>query len=362
MIHRSVIQGNVIEKVRTRLITHDRDASAANVAEALRAEGMILSDDSLLTVVEELRHELHGAGPLEEWLRLPDVTDLVVNGPRDVFVDRGSGLERVGCDLGDEERVRALAQRMAARAGKRLDDASPYVDARLPDGSRMHCVLAPVATDHTCISVRIPRRKAFTLDDLLDRRMLTIRQAEVLVDAVAQGANCVVSGGTGTGKTTLLNTVLGLIPAHERVIVVEDSAELTPTHPHVVRLQARIPNAEGVGQVTMRDLVRQTLRMRPDRIVVGEVRGVEVVDLLSALNTGHQGSFTTVHANSPQDVPARFEVLGLMAGMDREAVHALVAGALSLVIQVERGDRRKVSGIHRITTSPAGWVRTEAYA
>lgn len=352
----------VVEKVRTRLITHDRDASPANVAEALRAEGMILSDESLIAMVEELRRELHGAGPLEKWLRLPEVTDLVVNGPRDVFIDRGAGLERVHCDLGDEERVRGLAQRMAARAGKRLDDASPYVDARLPDGSRMHGVLAPIASDHTCISIRIPRRKAFSLEELLERDMLTMRQADIVQEAVAQGANCVVSGGTGTGKTTFLNTVIGLVPANERLVVVEDSAELTPSHPHVVRLQARIPNAEGVGQITMRDLVRQTLRMRPDRIVVGEVRGVEVVDLLSALNTGHRGSFTTVHANSPNDVPARFEVLGLMAGMDRRAVHALVAGALAYVIHIERTDRRRVSGIHRVVTTADGWVRTESYA
>jgi len=353
---------SLVERVRTRLITHDRDASPANVAEALRAEGMILSDSSLVTMVEDLRRELQGAGPLEEWLRLPDVTDLVVNGPQSVFIDRGHGLEKVPCDLGDEERVRALAQRMAARAGKRLDDASPYVDARLPDGSRMHCVLAPIATDNTCISVRIPRSQVFSFEDLRAHHMLTSAQADFLEHAVQTGATCVISGGTGSGKTTMLNTLLSAVPTHERIVIVEDSAELNPHHPHVVRLQARVPNAEGAGLVSMRDLVRQTLRMRPDRIVVGEVRGVEVIDLLAALNTGHQGSFTTVHANSPDDVPARFEALGLMAGMDRQAVHALLAGAISYVIHIERTDRRKVTGIHQLVTTPQGWVSTRAAA
>jgi pilus assembly protein CpaF len=260
----------------------------------------------------------------------------------------------------DEDHVRRIAVRLASWAGRRLDEASPYVDARLPDGARLHCVIPPISTDGTCVSLRIPRRTGFSLDELQERGTVDEVSAAVLRDLVARRASFLVTGGTGTGKTTALGALLALVPHNERIVLVEDTAELQPRHPHVVRLQSRPANVEGAGQVTMRDLVRQSLRMRPDRVVVGEVRGPEVIDLLMALNTGHEGGCGTVHANSPQDLPARIEALGLTAGVDRSAVHALLASAVDAVVHIARGPggARVVEGIHGLVERN-GFVVTE---
>jgi pilus assembly protein CpaF len=328
----------------------DADATPAKVAEALRAEGVVLGEDAVGDLVNNLRQELVGAGPLEPLLRRMDVTDVLVNGPGAVWIDRGRGLERTDVRFGSDQDVRRLAQRLAASAGRRLDESAPFVDARLDDGSRLHAVLPPIATDGTLISLRIPRRQAFTVDELVERGSLDATAAAWLTAIIQARLAFLISGGTGAGKTTILSTLLSQVATDHRMVLVEDSAELTPTHPHVVRLQARPPNIEGAGSVTLRDLVRQALRMRPDRLIVGEVRGAEVVDLLSALNTGHEGGCGTVHANSAAAVPARLEALGLTAGLDRAAVHALVGAGLDAVIHVgrDRSGRRHVAGIHTV--------------
>ena len=222
----------------------------------------------------------------------------------------------------------------------------------------MHAVLPPISGQGTCLSLRIPRRRVFTLPELVDVGMLPEQGADILARLVAQRAAFLVSGGTGSGKTTLLNSLLSVVDPGERVVVVEDSAELQPDHPHVVRLQARPPNTEGSGEVTVRDLVRQALRMRPDRVVVGEVRGAEVVDLLAALNTGHEGGCGTVHANSAADVPARLESLALPAGLSRQGLHAQVAAGLRAVVHVVRSPRRRVAGVALLHRDAAGWVST----
>lgn len=329
----------LVERVRRRLAADAAAPSPENVARALRAEPGVLGPDTVLAVVDQVRRDTGGAGVLEPLLGLPGVTDVLVNGADSVHVDRGDGLEPVDVRFTDEAEVRRLAQRLAALAGRRLDDASPWVDARLPDGTRLHAVLAPIAQPGTVVSLRVPSRRSLSLDDLVTAGSLTAAGADVLRGIVASRAAFVVSGGTGSGKTTLLAALLAEVPGHERLVVVEDAAELRPRHPHVVGLEARPANVEGRGAVDLRDLVRQALRMRPDRLVVGEVRGSEVVDLLAALNTGHEGGCGTIHANSASDVPARFEALALTAGLPREAVHAQLAAGLDLVVHVRRDHR-----------------------
>lgn len=339
----------LVERVRRRLVDDGitRVPDSARVAAALRDEGVVLGDESLLELVGSLRDELGGLGPLQSLLVDPRVTDVLVNGPREVWVDRGRGLERASVGFADADAVLRLAQRLASVAGRRLDEASPYVDARLADGTRLHAVIPPIASSGALISLRIPHREGFDLDDLIRVGTVDAWGAAWLRAIVEARLAFLVTGGTGSGKTTLLATLLELVDPDQRIVVVEDSAELRPRHPHLVRLEARPANLEGVGQVTLRDLVRQALRMRPDRVVVGEVRGAEVVDLLAAMNTGHEGGCGTVHANSPADVPARLEALGLMAGLPRDAVHALIAAGVHLVIHLQRSPRA-VSEVHLV--------------
>jgi len=278
---------------------------------------------------------LPGAGPLTPLLIDPSVTDVLVNGV-EVYADKGCGPERVDVTFGSLQQVRRLAQRLTAACGRRLDEGSPYVDARLPDGTRLHAVLPPIATDGPYLSLRTFRRQAFTVDELIGRQTLNAAGAEMLTAIVAARLSYLVTGGTGTGKTTLLSTMLGLVPTAERIVIVEDAAELRPSHPHVVGLQGRTANVEGSGVVGLRDLLRQALRMRPDRLVVRECRGAEVVDLLGAMNTGHEGGAGTLHANSASDVPARLEALGLLSGVPRVAIHAQIAAALHVVVHMRR--------------------------
>ncbi|PHX60729.1 MAG: pilus assembly protein CpaF [Actinobacteria bacterium] len=349
----------LLDRVRSRLIEGHADATPTRVASALRAEGVVLGDDAVLGLVESLRQELVGAGPLEPLLRTGEVTDVLVNGPKNVWIDRGNGLERTDVVFRSDDEVRKLAQRLASTVGRRLDDSTPFVDARLPDGTRLHAVIPPVAVEGTLISIRVPPRKAFTLDELVAVGSIDATGAQWLRSLIDQRRAFVISGGTGSGKTTILSALLGLVSADERIVMIEDSAELMPNHPHAVRLQSRVANVEGAGLITMRELVRQALRMRPDRIVVGEVRGAEVVELLTALNTGHEGGCGTVHANSAADVPARLEALGLTAGLDRLAVHALVAAGLDAVVHLQRGSngKRVVEGIYVLTRGADQLVR-----
>lgn len=349
----------LVEAVRARLVAEGQPPTPARVAAALRSEGGVLTDDEVLAIAQRLRADLAGAGPLDPYLRDPEVTDVLVNRPDDVWVDAGQGLRRVGVRVGGEAEVRRLAQRLAALGGRRLDDACPYVDARLPDGVRLHAVLPPVAPEGTCLSLRLPRRRAFSLDELVAAGTLSGQGKELLGALVTARVAFVVSGGTGTGKTTLLSSLLSLVRRDERVVLVEDSAELRPGHGHVVRLETRPPNVEGAGGVTLHDLVRQALRMRPDRLVVGEVRGAEVVELLAALNTGHEGGCGTLHANRAADVPARLEALACAAGLSRQAVHSQLAAALDAVVHLTR-DRddgvRRVAEICVLRRDAAGLV------
>jgi pilus assembly protein CpaF len=351
----------LVERVRRRLIEDGASASvdSARVTAALRDEGVVLGDESLLRLVGSLRDEMAGLGPLQPLLADPRVTDILVNGPADVWCDRGHGLERAPVGFHDAAAIRRLAQRLASMAGRRLDEASPFVDARLADGTRLHAVIPPVAPEGAIISLRIPHHRGFDLADLVRNGTVDSQGARWLEAIVCARLAFLVSGGTGSGKTTLLATLLSMVDQAHRIVLVEDSAELRPRHPHVVRLESRPANLEGVGLVSLRDLVRQALRMRPDRLVVGEVRGAEVVDLLAAMNTGHEGGCGTVHANSPTDVPARLEALGLMAGLPRDAVHALIGAGVHALIHLQ-GSPRVISAIHVVhvlegiaTTVPA---------
>ncbi|MGW2403382.1 TadA family conjugal transfer-associated ATPase [Streptomyces sp. NPDC001739] len=350
----------LLEAVRRRLAEAGAEPTPARVAVALREEGRLLGDTEVLGVVGALRSEMVGSGPLEPLLAAPDVTDVLVTAPDEVWVDRGAGLERTDVRFRDGAEVRRLAQRLAAVAGRRLDDARPWVDARLPDGTRLHAVLPPVAVGGTCLSLRVLRPRAFALAELVAAGTVPPGGDRLLRAVLAARLSFLISGGTGSGKTTLLSTLLGLVGAAERIVLAEDSAELRPDHPHVVRLETRPANQEGAGRVTLRDLVRQALRMRPDRLVVGEVRGPEVTDLLAALNTGHEGGCGTVHANAACDVPARLEALGSTAGLDRAALHSQLAAALSVVLHLvrDRTGRRRIAEVHVLERHRDGCVVT----
>ena len=334
---------DLVEEVRERLARTPGSLTPHRVAEALRASGRPVGDATVLAVHEALRRDVVGAGPLEPLLRLAGVTDVLVNGPDQVYVDRGGGLERTDVTFPDDESVRRLAQRLAASGGRRLDDATPHVDVRLADGTRFHAVLAPLARPGTLVSLRVPHQRVLDIDELVTAGTLTEHGARLLRRVVARRLAFLVSGGTGSGKTTLLNSLLSLAPPGERLVLVEDASELRPDHPHVVALEARPPNVEGVGEVGLHTLVRQALRMRPDRLVVGEVRGAEVVELMAALNTGHEGGCGTIHANSARDVPARVEALALAAGLGREAAHSQFLAGVDAVLHLGRDqDGRRV--------------------
>ncbi len=333
-----------LEVVRDRLARSPGALTPHRVAEALRETGRPVGDAAVLAVYETLRRDVVGAGPLEPLLRTPGVTDVLVNGPDRVYLDRGAGLELTSVQFPGEAAVRRLAQRLAALGGRRLDDATPYCDLRLPDGSRFHAVLAPLARPGTLISLRVPRSRVFTVEELVGSGTLTGDVARLLEAIIESRLAFLVSGGTGSGKTTLLAALLSRVDPAERVVLVEDASELRPDHPHVVALEGRPANIEGAGAVELRTLVRQALRMRPDRLVVGEVRGAEVVDLMAALNTGHEGGCGTLHANSAVDVPARIEALALAAGLGRAAAHSQLASAVDVVVHLARGPdgRRRV--------------------
>ena len=335
----------LVERVRARLATGAGTPRPVAVAALVREEtGGLLGDRAVLSVVRAATDELSGAGLLEPLLRTPGVTDVLVNGPHSVWIDRGAGLEQVDVRFPDEAAVRRLAARLAAAAGRRRDDAAPWVDAGLPDGTRLHAVLPPVSGAGTCLSLRVLRRAALSFADLADRGAFPGAAADLLTAMVRARLAFLVTGGTGTGKTTVLSALLGLVDPGERLVLCEDAPELAPRHPHVVRQQTHPPNKKTTKAVSLRDLVRQALRMRPDRLVVGEVRGGEVVDLLAALNTGHDGGCGTLHVNRAGDLPARLEALGEAAGLGRAAVHSQAAAALSLVVHLRRSpDGRHVA-------------------
>jgi pilus assembly protein CpaF len=296
-------------------------------------------------IAREVIDDILGHGPIEPLLRDETVSEIMVNGPRQIFVERAGQISAVDTEFADEDHLRRVIDRIVSRVGRRIDEASPMVDARLPDGSRVNAVVPPVAIDGSTLTIRKFSADPLTVADLISFGTLTPAVAHLLSACVRGRMDIVVSGGTGSGKTTTLNVLSSFIPADERVVTVEDAAELQLKQEHVVRLESRPPNAEGRGEITIRDLVRNALRMRPDRIVVGEVRDGAALDMLQAMNTGHDGSLTTVHANSPRDSLARLETMVLMAGMDLpvRAIREQVASAVDLIVQIGRlkdGTRR----------------------
>jgi pilus assembly protein CpaF len=350
----------LVRRVRERLAAPGPEIG---LEEAVRAEADGIVDDAVFASLRrEVRAELAGAGPLEPLLALPGVTDVLVNAPDSVWLDRGRGLERAGVRFADEAAVRRLGQRLAAAAGRRLDDAAPFVDAALPDGTRLHAVLPPLAPS-TTVSLRVLARERLSLSDLEQRRTMPPQCASLLRAVADARLAYVVTGGTGAGKTTLLGALLALAGTVERLVLLEDVPELVVDHPHVVRLRTRSANVEGAGEVGLRELVRQALRMRPDRLVVGEFRGAEMVELLVALNTGHEGGAATLHANSAADVPARFRALGALAGLDGPAVTALVVSGLDLVVHLRRGrdGLRTVEEIALLSAEGGGLAVTPAW-
>jgi len=312
---------------------------------------VVAANDTPLTMMDrnrvtsEIADDILGYGPIEPFLRDPSLTEVMVNGPYDIWIERNGKLAKVDAHFADETHLRRTIDKIVARIGRRVDESSPMVDARLPDGSRVNAVIPPLALDGSLLTVRKFSADPFTVDDLIKFGSFTPRMADFLQACVAGRLNIVVSGGTGAGKTTTLNVLSSFIPADERIVTVEDAAELQLNQEHVLRLESRPANIEGKGEVSIRDLVRNCLRMRPDRIVVGEVRDASALDMLQAMNTGHDGSICTVHANSPRDALARVETMVLMAGMDlpMRAIREQIASAVDLVIQQARlkdGSRR----------------------
>lgn len=357
----------LLDRVRRQLAAQSRpggrDSATAEIVRALRASGAAPPDqDSLLRLTASLSGDLIGAGPLQPLLDDPAVTDVVVNGTGGVWADRGDGLRPTEVRLGRADAVRALACRLAAAAGRRLDAGSPYADVRLPDGTRFHAVLPPIAATGPYLSFRTHRSKAFTLTQLVEADTLTADMADLLLRIVEARLPFLVTGGTGSGKTTLLASLLSTAARTERIVIVEDAAELALDHPHALTLESRPANVEGAGAVDLAALVRQALRMRPDRIVVGECRGAEVVELLGALNTGHEGGAGTLHCNTAADVPARLEALALPHGLPRAGLHAQLVAALRVVVHLRRtGTGRQAAEIAVIETGRAGLAVTTAW-
>lgn len=314
---------------------------ASTAGEALDEAIMRLKDPGkgigdVGSALEELDARLNGLGEvLAPLLRLPGITDILVNSTR-VWVDCGQGVEPIDDGFSSEEEVRALAITMAAICGKRLDDAVPIVDGILPMGVRVHAVIPPLSGEGTIISLRIPARGGLTLEQMRKGASIDDTTQQILSRMLEVRCNVLISGATGSGKTTLLSALLSSISVNERLICIEEMSELHPAHPHVVHLQARQANTQGRGEVSLSELVRAAMRMRPDRIILGECRGGEVRDIMSALNTGHRGSFATIHANTPAEVPARLSALGALAGMSAEATHVQARAAFDLVVHMER--------------------------
>jgi len=331
-------------------VTEDRIASdIATLARRILAEEKVpFTHEERERIVEEVQHEVFGLGPLEPLLKDPTISDILVNGPNNVYVERFGKLERAIAQFKDNEHLMRIIEKILADVGRRIDELTPFADARLADGSRVHAIIPPLAIDGPTISVRRFASDPLTHHDLIELGTMTRDCAEILEGIVRTRLNVVISGGTGSGKTTLLNVLSGFIPSTERIITIEDSAELQLKQDHIVRLETRPPNVENRGKVSQRDLVINSLRMRPDRIIVGEVRGEEALDMLQAMNTGHDGSLTTIHANSPQDAMLRIETMVAMSGLDipRRAVQHQIASAVDIVIQLSRfsdGTRRLLS-------------------
>lgn len=351
-----------IKRYMVSLITRELDGAMPDDSQREKIEALLqaaydktnlhLSDSLRAQLFTEILNDVVGYGPIQPLLEDPTVSEVMVNGPRKVYVERNGKLERTPIQFDDDAHVMRVIERIVYPLGRRVDADSPTVDARLPDGSRVNAIIPPVALDGPAITIRRFRKDKLQIDDLVRFGSLTAFMARFLEACVKARLNIVISGGTGSGKTTLLNVLSGFIPSDERIVTIEDAAELQLRQEHVVRLETKPPNVEGHGEVSIRDLVRNALRMRPDRIVVGETRGGEALDMLQAMNTGHDGSLTTVHANSPRDATMRLETLVMMAGMELPimVVRQQIASAVDLIVQQTRlrDGSRKVTSITEV--------------
>ncbi|HET6340564.1 MAG TPA: CpaF family protein [Gemmatimonadota bacterium] len=354
---KSRIHKMLLERLNlSNLESYDRSQVVAEirkvVQDLLTREVAPLNFDEREALVEQVLHEIFGLGPLEPLLQDPSVSDILVNTYKQVFIERGGRIEKTDVRFKDDKHLMQVIDRIVSAVGRRIDDSSPMVDARLADGSRVNAVIPPLAIDGPHVSIRKFKKDALSAEDLLRYETVTPPMLELLQGIIKAKLNVLISGGTGAGKTTLLNVLSSSIPGNERIVTIEDSAELQLRQPHVVRLETRPPNVEGVGQITARQLVINALRMRPDRIIVGEVRGSEAVDMMQAMNTGHDGSLTTLHANSPRDALSRLETMVSMANLNlpEKAMRQQVASALQVVIQVSRlsDGTRRLSSISEI--------------
>ena len=347
------IYQRVFEKIdleRMQKLNSDQLGSEMSllVGRILDEEHIAVNQAERLRLVQDIQDEMLGLGPLETLMKDASIADILVNSPNKVYVERHGKLELTSVRFHDEEHVMKIIGRIVSRVGRRIDESSPMVDARLPDGSRVNAIIAPLALDGPVLSIRRFSRQPLTIDDLLRLKTLTLPMAQLLEALVKARINVLISGGTGSGKTTLLNVMSAFIPLQERILTIEDAAELQLQQPHVVRLETRPSNIEGKGEVNQRALVRNALRMRPDRIILGEVRGSEALDMLQAMNTGHEGSFATIHANTPRDAITRLENMVGMAGpqLGARAIRQQIASAITVVVQLSRltdGTRRLVS-------------------
>ncbi len=333
-----------------------RDAAEVLIQE----EGVFLNPDAKERLINEILNETLGLGPIEQHMADPEVTDVLVNGYDQVYVEKYGKLELTETKFKDDNHVMLIIDRILSAVGRRVDESSPMVDARLDDGSRVNAIVRPVSLDGPMISIRKFRVDVLSMDDLIKNESISLPMVQFLQGCVKARLNVLISGGTGAGKTTMLNIMSGYIPEGERIVTIEDSAELRLQQPHVVRLETRPPNVEGRGTVTQRDLVRNALRMRPNRIIIGEVRGPEIYDMLQAMNTGHDGSLTTIHANGARDVLLRLETLMLLTGIEipEKAIRELVSSSINIIIQISRfsDGTRKISSISEIVGMEEGTI------
>jgi pilus assembly protein CpaF len=362
-IHQDIVQSLDLSTIGTIQQPQLRAQIRSLADQAYRSYKGILGKMDRERMVDELLDEAFGIGPLEKLLRDPAVSDILVNDPHTVFIERNGLLELTDVIFADEQHLMRVIQRIVARLGRRIDEVSPMVDARLPDGSRVNATIPPLAIDGPTMSIRRFGIEPFQIDDLVENGTLLPVMAEFLDGIVVGRLGCVVSGGTGSGKTTALNAISSFIPSEERLVTIEDSAELILKHPHCVRLETRPPNTEEKGEVTQRELVRNSLRMRPDRIIVGEVRGPEVWDMLQAMNTGHDGSMTTVHANSTPDALNRLEMMVAMTGFELpiSVIRQYMAAGIKVIVHLARlkGGVRRVTQISEIVEIRDGMYRLE---
>ena len=341
----AAIEGMSPSELRSKLKT--------SIEQIIAEDHLLINDTDLTRLVAEIQNEIVGLGPLEQLLADPSISDILVNNYATVYVERKGRLEKVPVRFDDDVHLLKIIEKIVSRVGRRIDESSPMVDARLPDGSRVNAIIPPLALDGPALSIRRFSEVPLTMANLIGYGSLTEEMALIIAALVKAKTNILVSGGTGSGKTTLLNIMSGFIPDTERIITIEDAAELRLQQPHVVRLETRPPNLEGRGGINQRDLVRNTLRMRPDRIVIGEVRGAEVLDMLQAMNTGHEGSLTTIHANTARDSLTRLENMIGLAGLivEQKALRQQIVSAISVIIQSARlsDGRRKITSIQEVT-------------